>query len=160
MEEENNNSIGLRVQYGTFSVLLTGDSETKERQWWIAHSVSLMRDCTILKLAHHGSRNGTDQHWLDLVQPELAVASVGQNNDYGHPHSETLSLLRGNGVPLLRTDLRGTITIISNGRTWNVVNPVLARRKKSQSDADVASTSGNEKTSASPAATRAGTRRR
>ena len=90
-QEENNNSIGIRLEYGKFSVLMTGDSETNERQWWLAHESSLIRDCTILKLAHHGSRNGTDQHWLDLVQPEIAVASLGSGNDYGHPHSETIS---------------------------------------------------------------------
>ena len=76
-EEENNNSIGIRLEYGDFSVLLTGDSETDERQWWMAHNANLIRDCTILKLAHHGSRNGTDQAWLDMVQPEVAVASLG-----------------------------------------------------------------------------------
>ena len=75
-QEENNNSIGIRLEYGKFSVLMTGDSETDERQWWLAHNSSLIRDCTILKLAHHGSRNGTDQRWLDLVQPEAAVASL------------------------------------------------------------------------------------
>jgi competence protein ComEC len=159
-DEENNNSIGLRLQYGTFSVLLTGDSETVERQWWIAHNVSLIRDCTILKLAHHGSHNGTDQRWLDFVQPELAVASLGKDNEYGHPHSETLSLLRSNDIPLLRTDQRGTITIISNGRTWNVVKPELARRKRSKSDADVASTSGDDKEPATTSAARTSTRRR
>jgi len=159
-EEENNNSIGLRLQYDAFSVLLTGDSETAERQWWAAHNARLVRDCTILKLAHHGSHNGTDQRWLDLVQPELAVASLGKDNEYGHPHSETLSLLRSNDVPLLRTDQRGTITIISNGRTWNVVKPELARRKRTKSDADVASTSGDDKGSAGTATTRTSTRRR
>ena len=159
-EEENNNSIGLRLQYGTFSVLLTGDSETVERQWWIAHNASLVRDCTILKLAHHGSYNGTDQRWLDLVQPELAVASLGKDNDYGHPHSETLSLLRSNDIPLLRTDQRGTITIISNGRTWNLVRPELARRKRSKSDTDVASTSGGDGGRGAKATTHGSTRRR
>jgi beta-lactamase superfamily II metal-dependent hydrolase len=127
--DENDNSIGLRLQYGQFVVLLTGDSESDERRWWISHNPNLIRDCTILKLAHHGSRNGTDQRWLDLVQPEIAVASLGRDNEYGHPHSETLSLLRKNEIPLLRTDQRGTITILSNGRTWNLVSPPLARRR-------------------------------
>ena len=63
-KEENNNSIGLRVKYGSFSVLLTGDSEETERQWWLKHDPELVRNCTILKLAHHGSRNGTDARWL------------------------------------------------------------------------------------------------
>ncbi len=60
-DEENNNSIGVRLQYGKFSVLLTGDSEVDERQWWITHNRELISDCTILKLAHHGSHNGTNQ---------------------------------------------------------------------------------------------------
>ena len=105
------------MKYGSFSVLLTGDSEETERQWWLKHDPELMRNCTILKLAHHGSRNGTDARWLQTVRPELAVASLGKNNEYGHPHSETISLLRRAGLPLLRTDQLGTITITSDGRT-------------------------------------------
>ncbi|MFO0892179.1 MAG: ComEC/Rec2 family competence protein [Isosphaeraceae bacterium] len=138
-QEENNNSIGVRLQYGKFSVLMTGDSETDERRWWLSKCPELLRDCTVLKLAHHGSHNGTDQRWLDIVQPEIAVASLGQGNSYGHPHSETISLLRGNDIPLLRTDQRGTITIVSNGRTWNLVSPGLARRQRSRGGDAVAS---------------------
>jgi competence protein ComEC len=126
-KEENNNSVGLRLKYGNFSMLLTGDSEETERQWWLKHDPDLVRNCNILKLAHHGSRNGTDARWLQTVRPELAVASLGKNNDYGHPHSETVSLLRRTGLPLLRTDQLGTITITTDGRTWQVVEPTLAR---------------------------------
>ncbi len=143
-KEENNNSIGVRLDYGKFSVIMTGDSETNERNWWLAHNPSLVRDCTILKLAHHGSRNGTDQHWLDVVQPETAVASLGTGNDYGHPHAETVSLLRKNEIPFLRTDQRGTITIVSNGRTWNLVNSGLARRNNSRTGDAVAASSNDE----------------
>ena len=60
-DEENNNSIGLRLEYGDFVAVMTGDSEEDERKWWMSHNPDLLRDCTILKLAHHGSRNGTDQ---------------------------------------------------------------------------------------------------
>jgi beta-lactamase superfamily II metal-dependent hydrolase len=141
-EEENNNSIGIRLDYGGFSALLTGDSENQEREWWMSNSASLIRDCTVLKLAHHGSRNGTDQGWLDMVQPEVAVASLGSGNDYGHPHSETISLLRRNGIPLLRTDLRGTITIKSDGKTWNLINPSIARRSRSRRSEAVATSAG------------------
>jgi beta-lactamase superfamily II metal-dependent hydrolase len=147
--EENNNSIGVRLQYGNFSVLLTGDSETDERQWWMSHHENLVRDCTILKLAHHGSHNGTDQRWLDMVSPEVAVASVGRGNEYGHPHSETVSLLRRNEIPLLRTDLRGTITIISNGRTWNLVDPQIAHRGRSRAPGSLAATSSADEPSSS-----------
>ena len=145
-KEENNNSIGLRLQYGNFSMLMTGDSETSERKWWIQGHPELVRDCTILKLAHHGSRNGTDLRWLQLVKPELAVASLGKGNDYGHPHAETLSLLKKNQVRLMRTDQVGTITIESDGSDWKVAQPNLARRgKPTQDDVDqVAATTEDE----------------
>ncbi len=134
---ENNNSIGLRLKYGAFSMLLTGDSEVIEREWWERHDPVLVRDCTILKLPHHGSRNGTNERWLDLVRPELAVASMGRHNEFGHPHPETLSLLSRHRIPLLRTDQLGTITLESDGRTWSVVRPALARRgRPTQADID------------------------
>jgi competence protein ComEC len=154
-KEENNNSIGLRLKYGDFSVLLTGDSEETERQWWLKHDPELMRNCTILKLAHHGSRNGTDARWLQTVRPELAVASLGRNNDYGHPHSETISLLRRSGLPLLRTDQLGTITITSDGRTWQVVEPRLANRgHPTQAEIDRIAASAGDAPTGSTARTR------
>jgi competence protein ComEC len=146
-KEENNNSIGLRLKYGGFSVLLTGDSEEAERRWWLQHNPDLVRDCTILKAAHHGSRNGTDARWLQMVRPELAVASMGKDNEFGHPHSETVSLLRRSQIPLLPTDQLGTITIQSDGRNWKLVRPDLASRgKPTQDDVDrvAASTTDEE----------------
>ncbi len=118
--DENDNSMGIRVQYGAFSVLLTGDSEARERAYWEQHVPQLVRDGTVLKLAHHGSRNGTDARWLSLVRPQLAVASLGRDNEFGHPHPETLALLARNQIPLLRTDRDGTITVVSDGKTWGV----------------------------------------
>src|SRR5262249_50142931 len=83
--EENNNSIGIRVEYGSFAALLPGDAEAAERRWWERTVPDLCAGCAVLKLAHHGSQNGTDARWLELVRLELAVASVGQSNEYGHP---------------------------------------------------------------------------
>jgi beta-lactamase superfamily II metal-dependent hydrolase len=158
--EENNNSIGLRLQYGGFSVLLTGDSEEDERRWWIEGHPELVRNCTILKLAHHGSHNGTDARWLKLVNPELAVASLGRGNSYGHPHSETLSLLRRAGIPLLRTDEVGTIRIESDGRGWKVVRPDLARSgKPRQSDVDRIATSADDEDTTRAGSTSGSSRR-
>jgi competence protein ComEC len=136
-KEENNNSIGLRMTFGSFSALFTGDSEETERAWWLRNDPGLVSNCTILKVAHHGSRNGTDARWLQVVRPKLAVASLGLNNDYGHPHSETVSLLRRTGIPLLRTDQLGMITITSDGRDWQVTEPALGRAgRPTQADVD------------------------
>ena len=118
-KNENNNSIGLRVSFGDFSALLTGDSEIAERAWWTHHAPDLCAGVSVLKLAHHGSRNGISPAWLRLTQPGLAVASLGLDNEFGHPHPETLRALRAAKVPLDRTDQRGSITIISDGQTWS-----------------------------------------
>jgi competence ComEA-like helix-hairpin-helix protein len=126
--DENDNSIGIRVQHGSFSVLLTGDSQARERSFWEANARDLIRDCTVRKLAHHGSRNGTDARWLNRVKPDLAVASMGRDNEFGHPHEQTLGLLERRGILLLRTDLDGTIELTSEGAGWRVVShPAVAR---------------------------------
>jgi DNA uptake protein ComE-like DNA-binding protein len=126
--DENNNSVGIRVELGSFSALLPGDAGHAQRRWWERHVPQLCADSTVLKLAHHGSRDGTDSPWLELVQPKMAVACVGQDNEYGHPHPETVALLDGLGIPLLRTDQDGTVLIQSDGRIWWVVNPATAPR--------------------------------
>ena len=132
-QDENDNSIGIRLDYGDFSALLTGDSQARARAFWVKSCPSLLKDVTILKLAHHGSRNGTDAKWLDLSRPEMAVASLGAGNDYGHPHAQTLSLLERRRIPLLRTDLDGTISIVSDGKTWDVTT---AKRGRTAGGAD------------------------
>jgi beta-lactamase superfamily II metal-dependent hydrolase len=147
-QEENNNSVGLRLRYGSFAMLFPGDSEGPERQWWLAHCPDLVHNCSILKLAHHGSRNGTDTRWLGAVRPELAVASMGTNNEYGHPHSETVRLLRSERIPFLRTDQLGTIVIQSDGRGWNVAQPALLRgRRPTPEDVERVAAATNERSS-------------
>jgi beta-lactamase superfamily II metal-dependent hydrolase len=119
-ESENDNSVGIRLEYGGFAMLMTGDSEDAERAWWVENVPNLARDCQVLKLAHHGSHNGTDDAWLKLVHPALAVCSCGLNNSFGHPHKVTLDRLERAGIPLRRTDEEGRITIRTNGRDWRV----------------------------------------
>jgi competence ComEA-like helix-hairpin-helix protein len=65
---------------------------------------------------------------LDLVRPELAVASVGRGNPFGHPSPQTIAMLARRGIPLLRTDRDGSVTIESDGRTWRVVGHQIAAR--------------------------------
>jgi beta-lactamase superfamily II metal-dependent hydrolase len=126
--EENNNSIGLRVEHGALAVLLTGDSEYDERAWWLEHCPELVKNCQLLKLAHHGSRNGTDATWLEAVRPRAAIASLATGNDYGHPHKETVDLVRKASIPLLQTNLDGTITATSDGKVWKVTRSKTSTR--------------------------------
>ncbi|MFQ5768063.1 MAG: ComEC/Rec2 family competence protein [Acidobacteriota bacterium] len=65
----------------------------------------------VLKVAHHGSRNSTSPKFLIRVAPRLAVISVGARNPWGHPDPEVLARLRIAGIPALRTDRNGAVTV-------------------------------------------------
>ena len=79
------------------------------RQAW-PHLWRLRERPLVLKVAHHGSKDQSVQ-LHDLIQPDVAIFSVGARNDYGHPNAKTLSLLLGSGAKLLRTDVQGAISL-------------------------------------------------
>lgn len=68
----------------------------------------------VLKVGHHGSSSSTSKAFIDSVNPQYAVISVGKNN-YGHPDSGILTRLKNANTSVLRTDQKGTITAISDG---------------------------------------------
>lgn len=70
-----------------------------------------IEDVTVLKVAHHGSRNSTSEKLVKAVNPKLAVISCGRNNGYGHPHGETMERLEDVGSMIMTTSESGAITI-------------------------------------------------
>jgi competence protein ComEC len=110
--EANNNSIVLRVTDNKISFLLMGDAEEEERA-----TIGSWPKSTVLKVSHHGSRNGTDAAFLRSVAPKIAVISVAASNSYGHPHAETMALLRNAGVKTYLTSVEGTVVLTSDGNT-------------------------------------------
>ena len=73
-------------------------------------------DIDLLKVPHHGSRYTTDEEFLTLTRPEIALISCGRNNSYGHPHTETLRRLSDAGSTTLITARDGAITVrVSRG---------------------------------------------
>jgi competence protein ComEC len=102
----NEQSVVLLVTYGATRLLLTGDAGGPTE----AHLAGRVGRVTLLKVGHHGSRGATSDRWLDELQPDDAVISVGAKNRYGHPAPEVLERLRAHGIAVLRTDQRGTIT--------------------------------------------------
>ena len=116
--DTNDTSIVLRIEYGSTSFLLTGDMEKTAETDLVNSGVNLRAD--VLQVGHHGSSTSTGYLFLNSVLPEMAVISCGVNNKYGHPHEETLSILRDAGVDVYRTDLQGTITIGSDGQNFTV----------------------------------------
>ena len=110
--DANNNSIVLHVSYGEVSFLMTGDIEEAGRQ-----AAAPFPRATILKISHHGSRNGTDRELLEQVSPSVAVISCGIGNSYGHPHKETLRLLKKFKVKSYSTT-EGDIVITTDGANY------------------------------------------
>jgi competence protein ComEC len=109
----NENSIVLRLVFGDFSALLTGDLEKSAETQLLTEGQNL--NSLLLKVAHHGSRAATLDPFLERVRPRWAVLSVGRNNPFGHPSRETLLRLLHHGVlPLLTLD-QGAVTFETDG---------------------------------------------
>ncbi|RJO63027.1 MAG: MBL fold metallo-hydrolase [Dehalococcoidia bacterium] len=110
-----NNSVVLQVRAGEISFLVTGDLMW-EGELEIAYE-RLLPQSTLLKVAHHGSDTSTSDEFLNVLMPQIAVISVGEN-DYGHPKAEVLERLAGRlgASNIYRTDKRGTIEFITDGR--------------------------------------------
>ena len=109
----NANSVVARLDYGRTRFLFMGDAETVTERWLMEQGADVQ--ARVLKVAHHGSRFSSTKRFLDLVRPEVAVISVGADNDYHHPAPATVRRLETVGARVLRTDLDGTVTIESDG---------------------------------------------
>lgn len=111
---ENNNSIAMRIQYGKFSVIMTGDAEQDAENAMISSGLKLKSDLYIV--GHHGSSTSSSRAFLRAIQPSYAFLSVGAYNKYGHPTQKTLNSLKSAGVKLFRTDKQGEVTAYSDGK--------------------------------------------
>ena len=107
--DQNNGSVGILLEYGAFRALLTGDSEQDELGHWLQHD-SVPR-VTVVKVAHHGSWNGTTAAWAQATRPQVAVISVGAGNSYGHPSPQAISQWQSVGARVYRTDRDGAVII-------------------------------------------------
>ncbi len=104
--DPNEGSQVMVFRYNNRSILYTGDVSPKSLQALLQQSISKV---DILKIPHHGSKNGLIEEFFLLADPTYSVISVGKNNSYGHPSSEILKMLVGSGTQILRTDLLGDI---------------------------------------------------
>jgi len=130
-ESTNNDSVVTRLTYGQVSVLLTGDIEGAVEHRLVADGAPL--GSTVLKAAHHGSCTSTTQEFLEAVDPDVMVISVGAENQFGHPCTEVLERLEAypeqstvlslsrdrKGLPVYRTDEQGVVEVVTDGvQVW------------------------------------------
>lgn len=111
-ESINENSVVIRLDYGSASFLLTADMGEEEERRLLEAGTDLRAD--VLKVGHHGSKTSTSAAFLRRVQPEVGIVSVGAGNLFGHPAPEVLQRLAES--LLLRTDLNGDVTVSTDGR--------------------------------------------
>lgn len=112
--DANNSSIVLLAEYGGTKFLFEGDAEEEAVADMLANYSGLM-DVDVLKVGHHGSHNATTQEFLNVTTPSLALINCGEDNDYGHPHRETVDMLGAMGTTILRTDQNSDIAVFSDG---------------------------------------------
>lgn len=109
---ENAYSECFYVDFGDFTLLLTGDVEGSGEE---ALLEELQRrrigQLDLLKIAHHGSRNSTTEALLQQLHPGAAIISCGSNNRYGHPHAELLNRLESAGVRWFCTKDYGAVIV-------------------------------------------------
>jgi beta-lactamase superfamily II metal-dependent hydrolase len=118
--EPNANSIVARLDYGSFSMLLTGDAEEQTEHTLLTKDLNL--EAQVLKVSHHGSKYASSNDFLKRVKPEIAIISCGAWNRYGHPAQSVLDRLRAvsPAMKLYRTDLHGEIALTTRGKQSDV----------------------------------------
>ncbi|MCQ2082077.1 MAG: DNA internalization-related competence protein ComEC/Rec2 [Lachnospiraceae bacterium] len=129
--DTNESSVVLLGKFGKESVLLTGDvcAEAERRVSSYINSEYINggsagtsyvnrnyddESISVLKVAHHGSKNSTTDEFLRNVKSKIAIISCGKNNSYGHPHKETLERLTKAGCKIFTTQSSGCITVRIN----------------------------------------------
>lgn len=109
-ESLNDYSAVVRLDYGETSFLFMGDAEQISE-----NEIEADVNVDVYKVGHHGSKTSSSKEFLYRVMPEIAVISVGEDNDYGHPSKPVLKRLDEIGAKILRTDECGDIVIQSDG---------------------------------------------
>lgn len=123
-EEQNNASLVMTVSYKNTNLLLCGDIEAEVEKQLVAElqALSTERDFQIIKIPHHGSKTSSTREFIQAIDPEMAVISVGANNSFDHPSDEVMDRLNEEVITALRTDQQGAVEITSNGEFITIKN--------------------------------------
>ena len=109
----NDYSAVVKITYKGNSFLFMGDAESIVEKELLNAKANVKAD--VLKVGHHGSHYSSTSEFIKAVSPKYAAISCGANNQYGHPHSETLDRLNALDISIYRTDEVGTIVVTSDG---------------------------------------------
>ncbi len=116
---ENNLSCVVLVSNGRSKMLLTGDIEAETERRLVSRDAARLQGA-VLQVPHHGSATSSSKGFLDVVRLGGTVISVGYRNRYGFPRREVMARYRERGIPLLRTDRDGAVSVFFSpqGSVW------------------------------------------
>jgi competence protein ComEC len=98
-----------------------GDAGIETESEILSNNPASLQDIEVIKIGHHGSYSASSKSFLEYADPEIAIISVGENNNYEHPHAVTLKTLRNLGILTYRTDQDGTVIIQTDGSSYNII---------------------------------------
>lgn len=110
----NDYSIVTRLKVGDTAFLFQGDAETPVEEEILDSGADV--SCDVIKLGHHGSSTSSSRAYLEAANPSAAVISCGVGNEYGHPHRETMDLLKKLSITPYRTDTQKTLLAETDGK--------------------------------------------
>lgn len=108
--DENDNSVVLRLEYGSFSALFTGDISMEAEDF-----LTELEPVTLLKVPHHGSKYSASSSLLETCSPQAAFISCGMGNRYGHPHPDLRKRLEDAGCSICITKYSGALLLETDG---------------------------------------------
>jgi competence protein ComEC len=114
-DDINNYSAVIKLTYKNNKFLFMGDAQKLSEDEIVSSNADVSSD--VLKVGHHGSSTSSSKELLDKVAPKIAVISCGRGNQFGHPNKGTISELKNRRITIYRTDIDGTVVLISDGNT-------------------------------------------
>jgi competence protein ComEC len=130
LNDANQNSIIALLIYGKYSFLFTGDANKEVEHnilkeinnCFSSHDANIIKDSlknlTVLKVSHHGSKTASSEDFLKILKPEYSVVSVGDRNRYGHPNKEIVSILEKYSKNIFYTNKYGNIIFVTDGKNF------------------------------------------
>ena len=112
-EELNDYSPIMKLSFGDTSYLFTGDAEKLAEEEALAKYKNSL-DSDVIKFGHHGSSSSSSNAFIEAVSPKYGIISCAKDNKYGHPHRETLDIIKKYNIKTFRTDTDGEIILTSD----------------------------------------------
>ncbi|WP_165779167.1 DNA internalization-related competence protein ComEC/Rec2 [Rhodohalobacter barkolensis] len=112
----NNSSVAVKVVYGDQSILLTGDAESQQESKMVNIYGDFLKS-NLYKMGHHGSRTSSTETLLEIVEPEISVASLAFRNRFRHPNRDAVSRVSKFTQENYFTSLQGAVVFESDGKS-------------------------------------------